>query len=438
MAPRVANRELWVKIFSDLNLNPDTNVNFVTAKQVRQLSEREARNMAYMDERSKVPEIFESHSLFILPVSNGRYAIVRGEGYHQLETGSLEFEDYRPSFTPGTSILDPERSEGSAVSYAWNTGIISHVVGQSSLLLGPPGRFALDPFDFRVDGTAELHQAGAQAEIDGFFYSGYQACLMEFKARECTDFLIRQLYYPYRHWSGRASKYHWNSVRPFFVDFTLDPLTFRFFEYEFTDFSDYESIKLVGARGVRVKASLRPLRGLLEVPPEKSLASLTPQADSIERVLRVPFLVAQGQSNSFLLAQNEGFTIRQSSYYRRAAEALALVVRRDGSYELTDLGKKFVTSSTVERNELATLQIARIPAIHEILQKLSLGDGESMTRARIARILQSHDNRIHGSTVPRRTMTVLAWLRWIQETTGLLTVDPLGTVRPTTRLTSGA
>jgi hypothetical protein len=434
MGARPTNRELWVKIFSDLKLNPGTNVNFVTAKQVRQISEREARNMAYMDQRSKVPSIFESHSLFILPVSNGRYAIVRGEGYHELELNSIHFEDYQPSFPPGTSILDPEKSEGSAVSYAWNTGIISRITGQTSLLLGPPGRFALDPFDFRVDGNAELHQSGAQAEIDGFFYSSQAACLMEFKARECTDFLVRQLYYPYRHWSGRAARYHWSSVRPFFVDFTLDPLVFRFFEYGFTDPTDYESIKLVSARGVRVQATSRPLRGLLEVPVEKSLAELTPQADSMDRVLRVPFLVAQGQSNAFLLAETEQFTTRQSSYYRRAAEALGLVVRREGGYELTELGRKFVSSGPAERNELATLQLASLPAIHEILERISRGDGEPMTRSRIGRILQSHDPRIHGTTVPRRTMTVLAWLRWVQQTTGLLTVDAIGTVRPTSRL----
>jgi hypothetical protein len=423
-----------VKIFSDLKINPETDVSYVTAKQVRQVSEREARNMAYMDERAKVPSIFQSNSLFILPVSNGRYAIVRGEGYHELEAKALVYEDFRPSFPPGTSILDPEKSEGSAVSYAWNTGIISHITGQPSLLLGPPGRFALDPFDFKIDGNATLHQNGAQAEIDGFFYSSQSACLMEFKARECTDFLVRQLYYPYRHWLGRSAKYNWAAVRPFFVDFNLDPLTFRFFEYGFTDPSDYESIRLVSARGLRIRATTRPFRGLLDVPPDMSLASLTPQADNIERVLRVPFLIAHGQSNAFLVAENEKFTTRQSSYYRRAAEVLGFVTRKGAVYELSDLGRKFVSAGPVQRNELATIQLARIPAIHEILERVSAGGGEPMTRTRVGRILQSHDTRIHGTTVPRRTMTVLAWLRWVQQTTGLLTVDALGTVRPTPRL----
>ena len=392
--------------------------------------------MAYMDERSKVPPIFGSHSLFILPVSNGRYAIVRGEGYHELEVGSVVYEDFQPAFPLGTTNLDPEKSEGSALSYAWNSGIIAHVTGQSSLLFGPPGRFALDPFDFKIDGKAELHQEGAQAEIDGFFYSSNSASLMEFKARECTDFLVRQLYYPYRHWSGRAAKYGWGAVRPFFVDFTLDPLKFRFFEYRFTDPEDYESIRLISARGLRVREPTRPFSGLLDVLPEPSLASLTPQADNVERVLRVPFLVTRGQTNAFLVAESEGFTPRQSWYYRRAAEVLGLVQQKGSGYELTDLGLRFVSVDTVQRNELVAIQLAKIPAFHEILEGISNGRGKQITRERVARILQKHDARIHGSTVPRRTLTALAWLRWLQNTTGILTVDALGTVRATPRLLS--
>jgi hypothetical protein len=434
MDSRPTNRELWTKVFADLGIDPEQNVSYVTAEQVRRISHREARNMAYMDERAKVPSIFGSHSLFILPISNGKYAIVRGQGYHDLEVGSMKYEDFQPSFLPGTSVLDPEKSEGSAVSYAWNAGIISYITGQPSLLLGPPGRFALDAFDFRVDGNARLHQAGAQAEIDGFFYSSQAACLMEFKARECTNFLIRQLYYPYRHWSGRATRYNWETVRPFFVDFSLEPLTFRFFEYGFSDPTDYESIKLVSARGLRVKNSIRPLRGLLEVASESALAALTPQADSIERVLRVPFLVQGGQSNAFLVAQSESFTQRQSSYYRRAAEVLGLVQQRALSYELTELGRTFVSAEPVERNELVAVQLARIPAFHEILERISGGGGKLITRSRIEEIVQRYDPRIHGTTVPRRAVTVIAWLRWLQQTTGLLTVDKVGTVRPTPRL----
>ena len=110
MATRQTNRELWTKIFTDLEIDPEQNVSYVTAEQVRRISQREARNMAYMDERAKVPPIFDSHSLFILPVSNGRYAIVRGQGYHSLELDSIVYEDFHQSFPLGIACWTPRRA----------------------------------------------------------------------------------------------------------------------------------------------------------------------------------------------------------------------------------------------------------------------------------------------------------------------------------------
>ena len=118
----------------------------------------------------------------------------------------------------------------------------------------------------------------------------------------------------------------------------------------------------------------------------------------------------------------------------RAAEVLGLVERSDGTYKLTEVGHNFVVADRSHANELVTIQLARIPAFHEILERVSVGAGQQMTRARISEILQKHDPRIHGSTVPRRTMTVLSWLRWVGQTTGILTVDATGTVRPAPRL----
>jgi hypothetical protein len=390
--------------------------------------------MAYMDELAKVPSIFSSNSLFLLPVANGRYAIVRGQGYHKLEESEIVEEEFRPSFPPDTTLLEPTKSEGSAVAYALNTGLVAHLTGVSPVFLGAPGRFFLDEFEFDVDGTAHLRQKGAQAEVDGFFYGSRAAMVMEFKAHLCRDFLIRQLYYPYRHWTGRASRYNWGSVRPFFVDFDYQTTTYRFFEYEFTRPTDYESISLVSARAIHVVPRERPLRGLLEVTPDPNLSKLTPQADRIDRVLRIPFSIAEGQTDAFLLAEQEKFTPRQSSYYRRAAEALGLVERSGSEYRLTETGKNYLRLPESERNDLIAIQLARIPAFNTIFTRIGSAQGRQLTRIEIGAILQANDPRIHGSTVPRRVQTVLAWLRWVQSATGVLTVDALGTIRPRPRL----
>ena len=88
----------------------------------------------------------------------------------------------------------------------------------------------------------------------------------------------------------------------------------------------------------------------------------------------------------------------RARYYRRAAEVLGLVQQKGSGYELTDLGLRFVSVDTVQRNELVAIQLAKIPAFHEILEGISNGRGKQITRERVARILQETrrpDSRIN-------------------------------------------
>lgn len=435
--PRKRQTELWSKIVETLGIDLGNPISFVSAKQVGRISAKEARNMAYMDHRDAVPLVFQPKSNFLLPISNGRYAIVRGIGYHDLEVKELRRHDYEPTFPPGISnVLDPRTGEHSAVVYAQNIGLLSHASGVNPLIPGSNERFRLDEFEFKVDGSPSITQSGAQAQVDGFYYGSDAALLMEFKNGFRSDFLIRQLYYPYRHWLKQAERHGWSQIRPFFVDYRLgdDEITYRFFEYSFPSLRDYESIELVGCDEYVIPWKSRPLRGLLQVSPDPSLLDKTPQADDIERVLRVPFIIDRGNKTSSAVASVESFTDRQASYYRRAAELLGLVIDTSTGFELTDVGREYVTSKPVEANEFIAIQMMRIPVFHEILRRLAAGGGRQVIRAEISSIVEERDKRIHGSTVPRRVATILSWLRWLQTATGVLTVDAQGTVRPTPRL----
>ena len=52
------------------------------------------------------------------------------------------------------------------------------------------------------------------------------------------DFIIRQLYYPYRHWKTKITK----EIIPIF--FTYDNGIYNIFIYKFDDLNNYNSIKL--------------------------------------------------------------------------------------------------------------------------------------------------------------------------------------------------
>ena len=62
----------WKKKFDELKINKH---NFKKTK------EKEPRILCKQDSREDRPAIFKENNLFILPVKNGHYAIIKGEGY---------------------------------------------------------------------------------------------------------------------------------------------------------------------------------------------------------------------------------------------------------------------------------------------------------------------------------------------------------------------
>ena len=86
-----ASDKPWRKIFSDLKIHKH---NFakspfvLTSRQIKQscqnfkqTAEKEVRILCKQDSREERPEVFQENDLFLLPIKNGTYAIVEGEGY---------------------------------------------------------------------------------------------------------------------------------------------------------------------------------------------------------------------------------------------------------------------------------------------------------------------------------------------------------------------
>jgi hypothetical protein len=87
----VSSDEPWEKIFSDLRIAEhdfDSAPFYITADQIKcacqnftRTGEREVRLLCKQDTRESRPKVFVEKDLFILPVKNKNYAIVKGEGY---------------------------------------------------------------------------------------------------------------------------------------------------------------------------------------------------------------------------------------------------------------------------------------------------------------------------------------------------------------------
>ena len=94
--------EKWSDIISQLQIDVSKPINHITAKQIKQVTNEDARLMAKIDRIESLPRVFRDNNLFLLPTSRKEYAIVRGEGYHKLE----HITDIKP-ITHSTQLPSP-------------------------------------------------------------------------------------------------------------------------------------------------------------------------------------------------------------------------------------------------------------------------------------------------------------------------------------------
>lgn len=129
-----------------------------------------------------------------------------------------------------------------------------------------------------------------------------------------------------------------------------------------------------------------------------------PQADDLEKIGLLPMKIRDGHVSSSRIAKQFGFTIRQASYYRHAAEILGLV-RKD--YSLTSLGKKYVQQAETERRKLLLARVCTLPLVKEFLRSEKIGIEISLQW--VANIIQ-RETGLAPTTSRRRAQTLMAWL----------------------------
>jgi hypothetical protein len=203
-----------------------------------------------MDSREDLPQVLRDKGLFILPIKNGEYILVKGEGYHDLQPPS-EIETF-------TSTLDFELksakvgdSEMQHIDYAFNIGLLNHFLEFSDpLYLQIRGRKRTPAFTLQV-GPFNITTTSVQTEVDAGYEGRNGLVLVEAKSSSQNDFIIRQLYYPFRQWDINTQK----NIRSLFFSFDSKTETQYFWEYEFTDKNNYNSIRLVKCASYQIHES---------------------------------------------------------------------------------------------------------------------------------------------------------------------------------------
>jgi hypothetical protein len=273
-------------------------------------------------------------------------------------------------------------------------------------------------------------RSSVQAEVDLGCEGRDDVLLIEAKTGKPDDFIIRQLFYPYRKWRLEVPQ---KRIRPwFFCSMEVaNKRLYKFWEYEFTDDSQYQSLKLTRSESFLVEPTEKRLtvEEMLRIHVKTKAKPEfwnVPQADTFKRVAEIPLLVAQGINTSQKVAVHYDFDPRQSSYYRQAAEFLGLVTSdKDHKYILTDLGREYSNLPSDERRRLLAGILAHFPPMRATLEASERAGKRGMSKAEIATLIQCNST-IGAGTPRRRASTLLAWLRWLQSNTGAVQTSLTG------------
>jgi hypothetical protein len=251
----MANNNSWKKIFDDnkiLKHDFSKSPFYISAKDIKKsvqdfenTTEKEVRILCKMDTRESVPEIMRKQGLILLPVKNGYYVIVKGEGYIDIPEIKGEAELYNTKLDFNLDTTKIGDSEMQHLDFAYASSLIRTFMEDPSLVLTIRGRKYTPQFSYNI-GQNLIDTKGVQTEVDAGYEGRDKIVLIEAKNSSTKNTIIRQLYYPYRQWSEHTNK------KVFLLFFEKRVDEYLIWQYEFKDKNDYNSIKLVKAKKYKI------------------------------------------------------------------------------------------------------------------------------------------------------------------------------------------
>lgn len=417
------NEEAWELLFKKLNILEQVKKNNyfkISASQINNY--REARLMTKFDHFSNLPEIFYTNNLTILPITRGDYLIGNFNLYNKVKY-KLDTKPKLIDFPKFITTIDISNlsSEAASLNCAYVSGIISDLINEECLPT-VSGRMGSGKFSFKVDDIQnnkqlDIYVNNSQIEIDGGFESKNYFCLIEAKNFMVDDFIIRQLYYPFRLWFNKIKK----KIIPIF--FTYSNNLFTFFIYEFTDVNYYNSIKLIEQKSYSFDdytISINDVADILEkgrikIEPEAPF----PQADSFERIIDLLAILKKEDLTANEISKKYSFDIRQAYYYTSTLIYLGLLEKynKNGSvyFSLNSKAKDILKLKAKKRN-LAFISVLAEFKLFNVLLKQFVQVGKIPDKETIINIIKNLDDlkvNKNSSTLNRRAQTVRAWFKWI-------------------------
>lgn len=420
--PKTQNDVAWEALFDKYNILSQISSNgqfIISASQIKEY--REPRLMAKFDHGINLPFVFADNRLAILPISRGDYVISNFEAYQPFE--SLDDTITHASLPAHLQSLDSNDvpSETIAINCAIASGMLTDFLGEEKLYATVSGRMGSGQFAYGIRNSktgniSNVQVNNSQIEIDAALEGIESLALLEAKRDLSADFLVRQLYYPYRVWQSRVSK----KVKPVFLVYSNG--IYSLYEYEFQDPNVYNSLVLVKHKNYAIEDTSIEMSDLMDVAaqisnfvsePEISF----PQADSFDRVINICELLESQELSRDDVTDEYAFDIRQTNYYTDAARYLGLVVKKyDGRkpiYSLSEYGQRLMKLNYKQRQLAFCKSILEHKVFHTVFTFCKYGSIPD--RNFIVKIMKESDlYKVESeSTYVRRSSTVSGWINWM-------------------------
>lgn len=430
----------WEKLFEKYNIEKEIEEKgffIITSTQINEF--REARLMTKFDNQKTLPELFKKNKLSILPISGNSYILANFKLYENIPeiTTPTEFKD----FPPYIESIDYNKinSEAIALNCAYISEIIQDFLEEDEengkMLPTVDGKMSSGKFDFIVDNkikdsTYSISVDRSGIEIDAGYESPNSLVLIEAKNVIADDFLVRQLYYPFRLWREKVNK----KVRTIFMQYLNG--VFSLYEYEFKDPNNYNSLELVKSKKYSIvsqeemEITLDDILNILDnVELVKEPDVTFPQADSFERVISLlEMLNTDIVKTKEEITEEFKFDPRQTDYYFNAGKYLGFLVEEKVTVEeegkciekpaikLSSRGENIFKISYKKRQLEYVKAILEHQVFNQVLKDCIRAYGEMPCKAQIVVYMKEYLSREYSDeTYWRRASTISGWLNWILE-----------------------
>ena len=182
-----------------------------------------------------------------MPIKNGEYLIIKGEGYVDIPEITKETKIYKSKLKFNLDTVNIGNSEMQHLDFAYASSLIRTFMNDESLVLTIRGRKYTPKFKFKAgEHRHEIEVNGVQTEVDAGYEGRDKVVGIGAKNNRAKNEIIRQIYYPFRQWQYKTKKI----VIPMFFEKEVD--MYLIWQFEFQDIEDYSSIKLVKSGKFRI------------------------------------------------------------------------------------------------------------------------------------------------------------------------------------------